>query len=198
MNRHFAIFNSHLDLAHRYWKLLLAPGDIVIDATCGNGYDTLELAKAVLTEKTGTLYALDIQVEAITSSQMFLQKNLSPAIFNRIIFKQGCHSQFPEEIPEESVKLIVYNLGYLPKGDKTKTTQAETTLQSLESAKRLLIPGGAISLTCYPGHPEGEKEERAMLAYTKEFSPSIWSSSHHRWINRQQAPSLLILQKNKL
>jgi hypothetical protein len=46
-------------------------------------------------------------------------------------------------------------LGYLPGGDKTITTVSETTQLALEAAKKILIPGGLISLVVYVGHPGG-------------------------------------------
>ena len=67
--RHFPIFNSHLNLAHHYWERLLRPGDWAIDATCGNGNDTLKLAQ-ILGE--GGVIGIDIQQEAINKTEALL------------------------------------------------------------------------------------------------------------------------------
>lgn len=184
----YPLFRSHLDLAHSYWKRLVQPGDLLIDATCGNGHDTLALAR--LNPKQ--LYAFDIQSQALASAQKRLQEE--PALPS-IQFIQGCHSQFPPQIAPASVKLIVYNLGYLPGSDKATTTQSSTTLESVANALELIMPGGAISITCYPGHEEGAREESALLAFAEQLDKQLWSCCHHRWINRKQAPSLLLLQK---
>jgi Putative rRNA methylase len=192
----FPLFQSHLDLAHNYWQSCVTPGDIVIDATCGNGRDTLFLCKLALSSGDGHAYAMDIQSMAIEKTRKLLSENLEANLLNRIILTQGCHSQFPTEICESSVKLIVYNLGYLPGGEKSLTTFSPTTLKSLESAQTLLKKGGIISLTCYPGHPAGKIEEEHLLAYVSGLEPKAWSSCHHRWINRREAPSLIILQKS--
>lgn len=196
MRQSFSLFQSHLDLSHRYWQQLVQPGDIVIDATCGNGHDTLKLAQLALQENLGSVYALDIQEKALTSTQERLAQHLSESIFKRIHFVLGCHSRFPSEILPSSVKLVVYNLGYLPSGDKQLTTQTSTTLKSICYAQDLLMPGGAISLTCYPGHSEGSLEQEAILKYASGLPPQKWSCCHHQWINRSQAPSLLIIQKS--
>ncbi len=74
----FPLFQSHLDLAHDYWRRIVRPGDTVIDATCGNGADTLMLAKLALTESSGHLYALDIQESAIEETKQRLEKHSSP------------------------------------------------------------------------------------------------------------------------
>lgn len=196
MKSKFPLFQSHLDLAHTYWQSLLRVGDIAIDATCGNGQDTLLLAQLCLNDLQGLIYAIDILPKAVELSKVHLQNNLNEKSFQRIHWHVRCHSQFPQEIATESVKLIVYNLGYLPGGgNKNLTTQVETTLQSLKQALQLIQPGGAVSMTLYPGHSEGEKEEHEILKFVKELSPFSWNCCHHRWLNRAKSPSLLLIQK---
>jgi hypothetical protein len=196
MRTSYSLFRSHLDLAHQYWERLVKPGDLVIDATCGNGQDTLKLAQLAISSHAGQVYACDIQPQAIEQSRDYLTKHLSTQQLLRLEWRLGCHSTFPSEIPPNSVKLIVYNLGYLPGGDKNRTTQTQTSLESLFQAQQLIIPGGAISLTCYPGHAEGSLEEEAILRYASHLPPHEWNCCHHRWLNREKSPSLLLLQKS--
>lgn len=192
----FPLFQSHLDLAHHYWKSLVKPGDIVIDATCGNGNDILVLANLALTnENEGLVFGIDSQAEAIESTRQHLIASIDEKIINHIILLHQCHSTFPDSLSSESVSLIVYNLGYLPKGNKTLTTMTPTTLQSLQQALRLIKSGGAISLTCYPGHDEGKREEDAVKEFAASLDPRQWSCCYHSWLNRRNAPSLLLLQK---
>ena len=186
---------SHLNLAHQYWRGLVSAGDIVVDATCGNGHDSLTLSHLALSEGSGGLVSCDIQEQALINAQELLAQELSSAQQSRVLWRRGCHSKFPEELREGSVKLVVYNLGYLPGGDKSLTTQVETTLQSVEAAQELLMSGGALSITCYPGHAEGAREEEALLGYVRKLDPAGWSCCHHRWLNREKAPSLLWIQK---
>lgn len=195
MYSRYPLFRSHIDLAHKYWKELIKKGDAVIDATCGNGHDTLVLSQLALTPSCGSLTAFDIQKTAIESSQEFLCHHLSKAIFEKIRFIHGCHSEFPLDIPLNSIKLIVYNLGYLPGGNKLKTTITETTLKSLNSALSLIKEGGAISITCYPGHLEGAVEEKHVIEFSSHLEPREWNCCHHRWMNKTQAPSLILIQK---
>ena len=191
----FFLFQSHIDLAHSYWEQLVEPGDTVIDATCGNGHDTLILSTLALKEGLGTVYAFDIQEMAIKNSHELLSKNLKTEDFAQVKFIQESHADFPSIIQPNSVKLIVYNLGYLPGGDKHKTTLSEVTAQSIQKAMELVMPGGLISITCYPGHPEGALEEAYLLKLEAALDPKSWSCCHHRWINRKHAPSLLLMQK---
>jgi hypothetical protein len=182
---------NHLKLAHRYWKENIGSKDIVVDATCGNGQDTLYLAKL----SPIALYALDIQPQALKNSSTLLQQELSPEEYAKVHFVSGCHSTFPSDLIEETVQLIVYNLGYLPGGDKNLTTQTKTTLLSLERSLTLLKKRGNLSITCYPGHAEGEKEEQAILSWAKTLDKSHWNVCYHQWINKTKAPSLLLLTK---
>lgn len=191
----FPLFQSHLDLAHSYWKQIVMPGDHVIDATCGNGKDTLILCGYALQDGLGKVYALDMQDLAIASASELLQKHLPVTMRNQVEFYQQCHSSFPSSILPQSVKLIVYNLGYLPKGCKEITTKSESTLQSVQEAENLIMPGGVISITCYPGHAEGAKEQSELLSYASNLRPEMWSCCHHVLVNRTFAPSLLLMQK---
>lgn len=191
----FPLFQSHLDLAHSYWERIVRKGDSVIDATCGNGHDTLKLAQQALTENEGRLWGLDIQEQAIINTAALLKKSLPPEAAKRATLLQSSHEQFPKDIERGSVKLIVYNLGYLPGGDKSLTTSAKGTLASLREAQEIIAPGGAISITCYPGHPEGAREEELLIEHISTWAPQVWNCTFHRWLNRRQAPSLLFLQK---
>lgn len=186
-NRH------HIKLAHSYWKTIVQPGDCVIDATCGNGYDTLYLAElALCKEKGGSLIALDLQTEAIEATSRRIQ-NALPSVVDNIRYVQQCHSSFPTWILPATVKLIVYNLGYLPGSDKTVTTQCDTTERSLTAALSLVCAGGMISVTCYPGHAEGKRETERVHQFTRALNPHRWNTCWHR-SDRVTAPQLLLIK----
>lgn len=195
MRHSFPLFQSHLDLAHSFWSQVVQTGDTVIDATCGNGYDTLKLCQLALSLHKGKVYAFDIQEQAIKSTYHYLISHLPIELQQRVILQQRCHSTFPPDILPKSIKLIGYNLGYLPGGNKAQTTQGSTTLQSLRQAQALLQSGGVISITCYPGHLEGAKEQKEVLEYVSTLSPQEWSCCHHQWLNRSHSPTLLLIQK---
>lgn len=192
MRSKFPLFQSHLDLAHTYWAQLLKAGDSVLDATCGNGHDSAVLGELVLCEGTGTLYLCDIQEQALKATRERLKSDWLP----RCHFHCCCHSGLAEHIAANSLKGVVYNLGYLPGADKELTTQTESTIDSLSQVLEWVQNGGFISITCYPGHDEGAAEEAALLEWCQGLSPKEWSVCHHRWVNRRKSPSLLFLQKS--
>lgn len=175
------MINSHIDFAHHLWSQLLSPGEIAVDATCGNGHDTLFLAAL-----GAEVIACDIQTTAIQATQSRLSCEIH----------QVCHSQLAPLLGSRRPKLVVFNLGYLPgAGNKWQTTQCETTLLAATSLGERLLPGGLLSITCYPGHPEGAKEEALLLDWAAALPRESWSASHHQWLRHAKAPSLLIIQK---
>ncbi|MCX6989455.1 MAG: class I SAM-dependent methyltransferase [Chlamydiae bacterium] len=160
-----------------------------IDATAGNGNDTLFLAKCVLTPNSGWVHAFDIQADAIITTQERLT-SLPLPLQKRITLHEASHETFP---PNISPSLIVYNLGYLPGGDLDKTTLSESTLKSCENAIRILSHGGLLSITIYPGHPEGLREKSTLLGWIESLSDL--QIFHHTPINRPNQPSLIMIRK---
>ncbi len=180
----------HTHLAHLIWKDFLRPGMTVIDATAGNGHDTLFLAKCVLTPNSGWVHAFDIQEKALQSTQKRLQENLPPAEQKRITLHHSSHEIFPEGVEPS---LIVYNLGYLPGADPENTTLAPTTLISCKNALNILKTKGMLSITLYPGHPQGLEEKSTILAWLETLNhlPIFY----HTPLSRPNQPSLITLRK---
>lgn len=175
----------HLERAHQFWQKMVAPGEIAIDCTVGNGHDALKLCLM-----GARVFGFDIQEEALKRCAHHLSEHGQSACLEK-----RCHSTFPPEILPESVKLCVYNLGYLPKGDKSVTTTVDTTLESLKAALLLLQPKGALSITCYPGHDEGFVEEEAIVAWAARLDPKIYEVERIVWMNRQKSPNLIFITK---
>lgn len=183
---------NSLQLSHHYWQIFLQKADIVIDATCGNGKDTLKLAQLV---PQGLVISMDIQAQALDATRDLLKKNLDSVQRERIFLLHRSHEEFPPIYP---VKLIVYNLGYLPKGDKSITTMTDTTLKSVAGALEHIQEGGAVSIVCYPGHAEGVVEEKSLVTYATALSPERFTVFYHQHVNRKSSPSFLwIVKKSK-
>lgn len=149
---------------------------VVVDATAGNGHDTVVLARLLAQAGKGTLVACDVQNIAIERTRDRLHSELSgkagwrfdsqrtagwcegdvslksapPAV--NVELRLSDHAELLEGLAPASVSLIVFNLGYLPSGDKAIVTTAEGTIRALRAAERCLRPGGCVSVTIYPGH----------------------------------------------
>jgi len=142
--------------AHLLIKPKLHLGDSAIDATVGNGYDTLFLAEQV--GVTGKLYGFDIQQKALDTTRLRLQQ---ANLLECLSLVHTNHAVMAEKVPVQyhgKISAIMFNLGYLPGGDKTIMTLASSTLTALNSASRLLAVGGIITLLAYQGHDGGDIE----------------------------------------
>jgi SAM-dependent methyltransferase len=156
-------------LAHEFASQALREGDLAVDATCGNGHDTLHLA--LLVGPKGKVVAIDVQADALEQTRARLESTglESPEI--QLI--HACHSRMGEFVAPSSAALVMFNLGYLPGGDHTHTTRADTTAAALDQAVEALRPGGLLMVTCYPGHPEGAIEAETVKNWMKT------AASHH-------------------
>jgi SAM-dependent methyltransferase len=180
------LFRSHLDFTHRWWRDLLSSDDCVVDATCGNGHDTLFLAALGC-----QVLACDLQEAAVAATRQRV------AAFPNVEVRQACHAELAETINPCSLKLVAFNLGYLPGGgNKQLTTKAETTLLALNRFLPTLIPNGVLCVTCYPGHLEGAREERMVLDWAASL-PARWGVSHHRWLTSSPNPPSVLLLQNR-
>lgn len=177
-------------LAHTYWKQHIQPGDIIIDATCGNGKDLVELATYL--NGHGRVIGYDIQPIALKNTKIYLESMLTSEQRSTVSLILKSH----EDFLESEASLVVYNLGFLPGGDKTKTTFLETTLNSLKKACAILRPKGMITVACYPGHEEGRKEEKGIMEFATHLPSNEWSVLYHQWVNRERAPSLFVLRRH--
>ena len=160
---------SLVQQAHAALSEILTDNDIAIDATVGNGHDTLFLAREV--GQGGTVYGFDIQEAALDTTYRRLQ---AEGLEGRVSLYHAGHEAMAVVLPASvrgRVKAVMFNLGYLPGGDKQRTTGITTTIAALEQALSLLTPGGAISVLAYTGHPGGREEADAVKAWARTLSP---------------------------
>ena len=166
---------SLVQQAHQAIAEILKPGDIAIDATVGNGHDTLFLATHV--SATGKIYGFDIQQQALDSAWQRLDE---AGQSGQVSLYHAGHEVMAMLLPESvagGVKAVMFNLGYLPSGDKQRTTGASTTLAALQTALSLLAPGGVISLLAYTGHPGGREEAELVKAWGASLPQDLFTVS---------------------
>jgi hypothetical protein len=185
---------EHILLSHNLIKNFLKKDYICVDATLGNGYDTLFLANLFRKYNLKKIIGFDIQKKAIENSTAFLKKNIDDSILKNIFFYLDSHENFSKYL-NEKVNLFIYNLGYLPRSDKTITTLADSTIKSLKSAFEYLSDTSAICITLYPGHLNGEVEKNEVLKYLETADYKKYSILHYNWINKDKSPSVIWIEK---
>lgn len=150
---------SLVTLAQQAIAEVLGAGDHAVDATAGNGHDTLFLARTV--GAAGHVTGFDIQPTALAATRHRLQEHNLLAPVQLI----AAGHETMEQHVAGPIRAAMFNLGYLPGGNKALTTQPGTSLRGLAAACRLLAPGGRISVMVYTGHPVGGTEHDAVLAF---------------------------------
>jgi SAM-dependent methyltransferase len=189
---------SLLETAHAIVARYVHLGDAAIDATLGNGHDTLFLAGRV--GRQGRVFGFDIQASAVANTR---QRLLAAGAERQVSLFQASHADMVNCIAKDMhglIKAVMFNLGYLPGGDKSVVTHVETTLQALEAACSLLADAGVVTILAYPGHPGGDVEAQVIsvwcqeLALQRQYAVETIESSHHQL----SAPRLFVIRKKSV
>lgn len=189
---------KQLEMAHWMLKDIIKTNDVVVDATMGNGYDTQFLA-----ELGANVYAFDVQEEALNATE----KRLDDAGIKNKIFEKNLSNLLTEpsvnlvlsgheklsEYVKEPIKAAIFNLGYLPKTDKSVVTKADTTLTALDALTNQLVVGGRIAIMIYYGHEGGMEEKDAVIKWTSSLPQKDWEVTSYAPLNQIHTPPILVL-----
>lgn len=169
----------------------LVPGGVAVDFTMGNGNDTLWLSKRV--GESGQVYSFDIQPEAVARTA---ERMKAEAPFPNYTLICDSHHKAADYV-KTPICAGIFNLGFLPGGDKSVTTLRETTLPAVHTALSLLAPKGGLLIAVYPGHEEGKLEGELLQETLSALSQKQFSVSCLRIINAPDCPFLYLIEKNK-
>ena len=184
-------FTNSTNLAKEICKIKLKNGDVAVDATMGKGNDTIFLRELVGEE--GKVYAFDIQEEAVNITKEKL-KNLNIHIENVQLILDG-HENIDRYI-EGKVKLVMFNLGYLPGTSHVLTTKGETTIEAIKKSLNLLEVDGVIILVIYYGHEGGEEERKEVLDFAASLNQKEYNVVKLSFINQiNSPPELIVIEK---
>ena len=189
--------------SHHFAAEILTPGDLAVDLTAGRGYDCLFLSRCVDSNHCGCVLAFDIQAEALDSTYERLELNeIRASRISRpqqiehagVFLVNASHERLSLFLPRPP-KVILGNLGYLPGGDHTITTQAHSSLHMLKAALEELQPQGRLILVVYTGHSGAPEESTAITTYLKQLHPRHWHILTMRPFLSERAPYLLVAEK---
>ena len=172
-----------LVIAHEFLRQRVPSGGFCIDATAGRGNDTAFLCSLV--GETGCVLAFDVQQEAVDSTKALLaERNLTAQVI------LDSHSHMERYAQPGTVDAIVFNFGYLPRGDHRIFTRAETSIPAIEQGLRLLKPGGVMSLCIYYGGDSGFEEKDALTAYLHTIDSKAFTVLLTEFWNRPNNPPI--------
>jgi len=169
-------------------KEVLESGDWAVDATLGNGHDCLFLCEGVGVE--GKVIGFDVQEAALQSSR---ERLIAAGVEEGRFELHACGHERMGEFVRRKVKVVMFNLGYLPGADHEVTTKTETSLRALEEAVGLLEKGGLLSVMCYPGHEEGLVESEAVKEWGHEKGAEFFYADNVA--EKPRSPFLVVVRK---
>jgi tRNA A58 N-methylase Trm61 len=185
-----------LDYAKRVVEGVVKPGEITIDATIGQGNDTLFLAQLVGAE--GFVFGFDIQAKALSIAVIKIKEKLGLAC-NINLFHRS-HEFMLDMMPLEhqgQVSAIMFNLGYLPGFNHQITTLPQSTLVGLHAAIQLLRKGGLVTIVAYTGHEGAQEEADAVVHWASLLPQKQYNVLSYRFLNQQNNPPFLIVVEKK-
>ena len=176
-----------LGVSHRFIQRHLPRGGFAIDATAGNGGDTLLLCETV--GKEGRVLAMDIQPQAVENTQKLLaekgwQENAQVVL--------DSHANLLQYTQPESADCVVFNFGWLPGGSHEIFTQKESSLEAIRQGLECLKPGGIMSLCVYYGRNNGYEERDAILDYVRGLDHRRYTVMVVEFANRINDPPIPI------
>lgn len=166
--------------AHQWMDKVVCSDHIAVDATAGNGNDTLKLSSLAK-----QVYAFDIQELAVIQTKIRTQDKTNVTVLLER------HENIHRVVPAFDV--LVFNLGYLPNSDQTLSTQAETTILALQNNLPYLNQKGHLLITYYRKHPGGNEEYELVSDYLGKQSALI--KLDHYTYDDDLAPIFEIFQK---
>ena len=183
-------FTNSMNLAKEICKVKINKGDVVVDATMGNGNDTIFLAQLV--GEQGKVYSFDIQKIALENTRKRLKESNMEGHVQLIL---DGHENLYKYI-NEKVTLVMFNLGYLPNACRSITTKGETTILAIKKALELLKENGVIILVIYYGHEEGKAERKMLYEFTSCLNQKEYNVVNLRFTNQiNNPPELLCIEK---
>lgn len=178
--------------AHEMIRQVLSEGGRVIDATMGNGGDTLLACELV--GECGWVYAFDVQQAALDATRARLE---AANLLERAQLILAGHERVCEFV-QDPVDAAIFNLGWLPGVPERLTTQTETTLRAVNDCLTLLRKGGLLSVCVYPGHEEGAREYRALMDWAQKLDSHKYQAMVKAYLNQPPAaPALIAVQPLK-
>ena len=116
------------------------------------------------------------------------------------LIKDG-HENVKQYISEDHIGKVdaaIFNLGYLPKGDKSIVTTPQTTISAIQNIFDILNEEGIIILVIYHGHDEGKIERDALMDYLTQLDQNQAHVLQYQFINQKIMHHSFVLSKKRL
>ena len=170
----------------------LSKASLVVDATAGNGKDTLFLAQN--TPLDTKVFSFDIQDKAIFNTQKLLKEH---NLLTKVEVVLDNHININKYL-DGNIDALMFNLGYLPSSDHIVYTKSDTTIKALYNILPLLKKNGIITIVAYPGYEEGFKEMVDLESFLQDIEQQNFNVACFKMINQKNnPPALFVIEKLK-
>ena len=177
-----------VNLVHQLIRLKVSQAHCCVDATAGNGQDTLFLAQ--MTSNEAEIWSFDIQAQAIYNTKQLLQKN---GCSTKVKLVLDSHANLAQYLGNNVIDIALFNLGYLPEGNHAITTTSNDMLKALEAVLEKLNIGGIVSLVAYPGCQSGAEENEILKSFLVKLSGKLYKVGVFTMLNQNNQPPVLYL-----
>lgn len=171
--------------SHALFRLQVQKEGFYIDATMGNGHDTLFLCQ--MAGEKGKVMAFDIQDQALKATDQLLRKN---QMRERASLYLESHANMDRYAQAQSADGIFFNFGYLPGGDHALATRPDTSVEAVKKGLEILKKGGVMALCIYSGGDTGYEEKEKILEYLKTLDEKRYLVIVNSFYNRKKDPPL--------
>ena len=173
---------------------------LAVDATAGNGHDTVFLADLV--GQGGTVWAFDVQEVALAAARERVRLAEGGKLADRVVFAAQGHEQLCCVLPEFArgkIRGAMFNLGFLPGSDRSVVTTPAATVRALTDLRDFMAPGGVVSVHCYAGHTGGGEETQAVDDFCAKLPWRVWRVVRSETANKPRNREMLfLLEKRKV
>jgi SAM-dependent methyltransferase len=179
------------EIAHEWLDAALYDGASAVDATVGNGYDTLFLAHRV--GEKGHVLGFDIQKAALTGAAELLR---FAGVYNRVKLVLDDHANLERHLVlEQKITAGMFNLGYLPRGNRQIITRPETTVRAAEQLLARLSRSGRVTILAYRAHEGGLEEYRSVRVFLSDLPPIFSVREFAGLADSESTPRLFAIER---
>ncbi|MFM7774107.1 MAG: class I SAM-dependent methyltransferase [Candidatus Kapaibacterium sp.] len=186
------IWNA-VEFCHEVLRRHLRSDARVVDATAGNGHDTVFLLD--LLDHRGRVLAVDIQSQAVTNTR---ERVVSHPKASQAEVVHVSHERLDAVLLQHGWSHIdgaVMNCGYLPGGDKNVRTAVPSTVAAMRTLVSHLALGGVVCVVCYTGHEGGPEERDAVRDVCASLPKDGYRCAYFTNPGRRNAPECYCVER---
>lgn len=179
---------SMVAISHDFLKPALHKQARAIDATLGQGQDTLFFLKA----RAARIAAFEVQADVAARTMERIGSSKVQ------VYLTG-HEHMQESLPSdwvENTDAILFNFGYCPHENPQIQTRPKTSLEAVQQALTMLKVKGRMALVFYP-HEDWEEESALIEDFLMTLDPHVFAIQKVIQLNAKKAPFVVCLEKKK-